>query len=212
MMTSTHMAAGFVLSGISYRLLAQVFPYYVRSDLLLLFPYVLIAGLAGGFFPDLDRMEREILGFRVVHRKTLHFILGYAWTAGVAAVLLLLYPEHAWLFGPLFAFLLSAEAHTVMDVFDSGQRGRPGAVYEHFTGRWIKGKEVIPFASTKEWVLYSAIAIGFIVFAFYPYPITLLGSDVLTLPVIFYTITWIPAAVYEWRYVAPKRKGRHAAS
>lgn len=211
MMTSTHMAAGFVLSGISYRLLAQLFPYYVRSDLLLLFPYVLVAGLVGGLFPDLDRMEREILGFRVVHRKTLHFIVGYASAGGLVAVLLLLHPEHAWILGPLFAFLLSAWAHTVMDVFDGEQKGRPGAVYEHFTRRWIRGKEVIPFASTKEWILYSAIAMGFIVFAIYPYPITLLGSDLLTLPAVFYVLTWIPAAVYEWKYVAPKRRDGHRA-
>jgi len=206
------MAAGFVLSGISYRLLTQVFPYYVRSDLLLLFPYVLVAGLMGGLFPDLDRMEREILGLKVVHRKTLHFIVGYTWTGGLAAVMLLLYPEHAWVLAPLFAFLLSAWAHTVMDVFDGGQRGRPGAVFEHFTGRWIGGKEIIPYASTKEWILYSALAIGFIVFAIYPYPITLLGSDLLTLSAVFYVVTWIPAAFYEWKYVAPQRRERRDTS
>ncbi|HYA21553.1 MAG TPA: metal-dependent hydrolase, partial [Thermoproteota archaeon] len=158
MMTSTHMAAGFVLSGISYRILAQLFPYDVRPGLLLLFPYVLVAGLVGGLFPDLDRIDREILGFRIIHRRTLHYIVAYACAGGMAAALLVLHPEQASILGPLFAFLLSAWLHTVMDVFDGRKKGTPGAVYEHITRKWIRGKEVIPFASTKEWILSSAIA------------------------------------------------------
>jgi len=208
MMTSTHMAAGFVISGISFRFLIQLLPSYTRPDLLLLFPYVLVAGLLGGLFPDLDRIDREIIGFRIVHRRTLHYIMGYACAGVIVAVLLIVYPDQALILGPLFAFLLSAWVHTVMDVFDGRQRGRPGAVYEHIMRRWISGKEVIPFASTKEWILYSATAMGFIVFAIYPYPITLLGSDLLTLPAVFYVLTWIPAAIYELKYVAPKRRAR----
>lgn len=83
------MAAGFVLSGLIYRSVAQEFPYYARIDLLLLFHYVQLAGLVGGFFPDLDRIDRQILGFRLEHRKTFHYPFGYVWMGGVGVVNLL---------------------------------------------------------------------------------------------------------------------------
>jgi len=201
------MAAGFVLSGVVYRALAQLFPYYTRTDLLLLFPYVLVAGLVGGAFPDIDRLDRELFGFKFVHRKTLHFLFGYTWAGGLVAVLLLLYPEHAWLLGTLVGFLLSAALHSIMDVFDSVDRGKPGAVYEHLTRRWVKGKRLIPFGSTKEWMLYSAFAIGFLAFSTYPFPVTVFGSDVLNLSLILYVVTWVPAVAYELKYELPRRRG-----
>jgi len=207
LMSSTHMAAGFVLSGVIYRALVQLFPAFMRPGLLLLFPYVLVAGLVGGMFPDLDRLDRELFGLKVVHRKTLHFLFGYTWTGGLAAVLLLMYPEQAWLFGPLAGFLLSAALHSTMDVFDSVDRGKPGAVYEHLTSRWIRGKRLILFGSTREWMLYSAFAIGFLVFSTYPYPVTLLGSDVLNLSLVLYVVTWVPAVIYELKYELPRRRG-----
>ena len=206
LMSSTHMAAGFVISGVLYRTLVQFSPPNARAGMMLLFPNVLIAGLAGGAFPDLDRLDRQVLCLRLVHRRTLHFLFGYAFTGGLVAALLPLFPEHAWLLGPLAGLLVSAGLHCLMDVYDGVQRGRPGALYEHVTGRWIRGRRLIPFGSAKEWVLYSAFSIGFLVFATYPTPIAVLGSDALNLSLVLYLVTWVPAVIYEWRFVLPKRR------
>ena len=205
-MVSTHMAAGFVTSGIGFRLIIELFPSDVRPRLFLLFPYVLAAGLFGGLFPDFDRIEGKLDGITITHRKTLHFPFGYALLATASVIALLVFSEEAWLLSPCFAFLLSAGLHSLMDIYDGLPKKKPGAVYEHLTGRWIKGTMLIPFGSTREWVVYSALAIGFLSFSTYPYPIPVLGADAINFSLLLYILTWAPAAAYELLYVVPERR------
>jgi hypothetical protein len=73
MMMSTHMGCGFIAGSVLAFILAPL----TNSPTVLGLSGILAAcGALGGFFPDIDRIER--LGpVQMTHRKTLHYPIGY---------------------------------------------------------------------------------------------------------------------------------------
>lgn len=134
MMQTTHALAGMALT-VPFALLAPE-----------LAPLLLVAGLVGGAFPDLDLYRG--------HRRVLHFPVYYsiaAVLAGVAAVL----TATVWVI--VAAMALSAAAlHCVMDAFGGGLELRPWegtsdrAVYDHARGRWIAPRRWIRYDGSPE--------------------------------------------------------------
>ncbi|MDL5362022.1 metal-dependent hydrolase [Halalkalicoccus sp. NIPERK01] len=117
-------------------------------------PVVLVAGLVGGLFPDLD--------LYVGHRKTLHYPVYYPIAAGLALVWALLSP--GTLTVALATFLLGAAVHSVMDAFGGGLEMRPWletadrAVYDHYRGRWIAPKRGVRYDGAPEDLLLAVSA------------------------------------------------------
>jgi hypothetical protein len=116
-----------------------------------------IAGVAGGFFPDLDLLAG-------VHRRTLHFPV-YYWVLAVPAVALAAVVPQA---GTVAAavFLLAAAVHSAVDVLGAGTELRPWkatvdrAVYVHPRGGWLDARRLIRYDGAPEDLL---LTIGFAV-------------------------------------------------
>ncbi|SDX65880.1 hypothetical protein SAMN05216564_10114 [Halopenitus persicus] len=123
---------------------------------------VLIAGLVGGAFPDLDLYKG--------HRRTLHFPVLYAAAAVVASVIAaaglgglsgtVSLPGTVLASTPTVAALAvgfaAAAAHCLMDVLGGGLELRPWegrddrAVYDHVRGRWIAPRRWIRYDGSPE--------------------------------------------------------------
>ena len=125
---------------------------------------VLLAGALGGAFPDLDVLA--------VHRRTLHFPLGYAVLSALATA--------TALFGPaavatpvavaVAVFFAAAAVHTASDVFGGGLELRPWeatsdrALYDHLRGRWRPPRRWIRYDGAPEDFML-ALALGLPSFA-----------------------------------------------
>ena len=75
LMATTHTCVCFVSSSIILWLLASI------AEVMPLASVIVIFGAIGGFFPDIDRFEGRFGFINIVHRKTLHFPLGYSLSA-----------------------------------------------------------------------------------------------------------------------------------
>jgi len=99
-------------------------------------------------------------------------------------------------------FSMGAWLHSVMDVFDGYWRDPEKGVYEHITGRWIKPRGWVPYASLWEWVLQSlsnVLAIGIS-----PHLHTLFLPGVENRYTLLYG-NWAISAMYEALIEAPRR-------
>lgn len=141
MMVFTHALAGVVLAA----LVAVVAPEHA--------PLALVAGAAGGVFPDLD--------IYVGHRKTLHFPV-YASVAAVPALAIAAaVPTAATV--ALAAVLLGAGAHAAMDALGGGLELRPWeatsdrAVYSHFHDRWVEPRRLVRYDGAPEDLILGAL-------------------------------------------------------
>jgi hypothetical protein len=144
MMATTHALVGVLLGSASL---------FVAPELA---PVAVIAGLAGGVFPDLDLYSG--------HRKTLHFPVYYSAAAAVALAGAMLFPT-AWTFALGF-FLLAAAAHSASDAFGGGLELKPWlgqserAVYDHYHGRWISPRRWIRYdGAPEDFALAVALAV-----------------------------------------------------
>ena len=105
-------------------------------------PAALVAGLAGGVFPDLDLYAG--------HRKTLHFPAYYPAAAAMSIAFAAVAGHPAAT--ALAAFLAAAAAHAAMDVLGGGLELRPWeatselGVYDHWRGVWL---------APRRWVRYD---------------------------------------------------------
>lgn len=143
-MATTHALVGAVLAAVTL---------FVAPELSTV---AVVAGLAGGVFPDLDLYAG--------HRKTLHFPVYYPALAVPALALVALAPSPAT--AALGFFLLAAAVHSVMDVFGGGLELRPWlgtsdrAVYNHVLGRWHRPRRWVPYdGSPRDLALASAVAV-----------------------------------------------------
>lgn len=117
-------------------------------------PAVLLAGLAGGLFPDLDLYAG--------HRRTLHYPVCLPVVALVALVVAALAPGPATV--GIAIFLFAAAAHSTMDAFGGGLEMRPWletadrAVYDHYRRRWIAPKRGVRYDGAPEDLLLAVAA------------------------------------------------------
>lgn len=111
----------------------------------------LLAGGVGGTIPDLDMYAG--------HRKALHYPVYYPALAVPTLALTLVTPT-AVTAGAAF-LLFGAALHSVMDVLGGGLELRPWdaasdrAVYDHFNGRWLPPRRVIPYDGSVEDLLLA---------------------------------------------------------
>ena len=162
-MLSTHMACGFVSAYVLAQLFAWSFtPSY--PAVVSVSVWFVLAGLVGGFIPDIDAFESK--GF--VHRKTLHYIFGYLIAAILLAILVLvplyLGSSHQIWVAAFVCVPVGAWIHSVMDLADGGRNNDLSqGVYEHVIWkRWLPANNRIPFADWQEWSLQAFAALCFI--------------------------------------------------
>jgi hypothetical protein len=129
MMATTHAFLGAVLASTSL-LLAPEHTFLA-----------VIAGAAGGLFPDLDVLFD--------HRKTLHFPTYYTAAFPLAGTAALLLPGQLTIAAAYF--FLGAASHVTSDIFGGGNSMRPWeedidrAVYNHHLGEWHAPRRLIPY-------------------------------------------------------------------
>ena len=117
-------------------------------------PFVLLAGLAGGLFPDLDLYAG--------HRKTLHYPVCLPLVALFALAVAALAPGTTTI--GVAVFVLAAAAHSTMDAFGGGLEMRPWletadrAVYDHYRRRWIAPKRGVRYDGAPEDLLLAVAA------------------------------------------------------
>ena len=134
MMATTHALAGIVL-GVAVGVVAPD-----------LGGVAVLAGAAGGVFPDLDLYAG--------HRKTLHFPVYYAVAAAVVAVGAVLVPTPATV--AVAVFLAAAGLHSITDVAGGGLELKPWlgtsrrAVYSHYHGQWLPPKRWVRYDGAPE--------------------------------------------------------------
>ncbi|WP_369685634.1 metal-dependent hydrolase [Salinibaculum rarum] len=143
-MATTHALAGLLLGALTVLVAPE------------LAPAAMLAGFAGGLFPDLDLYGN--------HRKTLHFPVYYSVAAVPALAVALLVPTAASV--GLAVFLLAAALHSVTDMFGGGLELRPWegtserAVYSHYHGRWLRPRRWVDYdGSPTDLALASAFAL-----------------------------------------------------
>lgn len=143
MMIFTHVLVGVAIAG-------AVAPMFTGDPTVLV-----IAGILGGAFPDSDML--------FVHRKTLHFPVGYS-VAAVGLALLALAVSTSVVV--LLAVAVSAAAlHCLMDTLGGGKEMRPWrktdnrAVYNHLTSQWIRPRRIFYDGSLPDLLLATLFAI-----------------------------------------------------
>lgn len=148
-MATTHGLAGLLLGSVVLLVAPE------------LAPAAMLAGLAGGVFPDLDLYGE--------HRKTLHFPVYYSLAALVALGVALVSPSVLTVAGAVF--LLAAAVHSVTDMFGGGLELRPWegtseqAVYSHYHGQWLRPRRWVGYdGAPGDLALASALAIPSILF------------------------------------------------
>jgi hypothetical protein len=144
MMATTHGLAGLALGALTL----GIAPEYA--------PAAMLAGFAGGVFPDLDLYGE--------HRKTLHFPVYYSVAAFAALAVALAVPTTGTV--AVAVFLLAAALHSVTDIFGGGLELRPWegnserAVYSHFHGRWLRPRRWVGYdGAPGDLALASALAL-----------------------------------------------------
>jgi len=205
MMATTHTCVGFVSSSIILWLLAFVGSSSI-AEVMPLASVVVIFGAIGGFFPDIDRVEGRIGFINIVHRKTLHFPLGYFLLALIMYVFsLYLYSDWRSVCWFAIAFFIGAGLHSVMDILDGPRGIDPNeGVYEHLSHKWIRARDKIPFASLWEWIMYSFFGLGFILIA--PFLPSFWNIQGVYISGGVYFLTCVVAAAYESHYTLPKKR------
>jgi hypothetical protein len=200
-MVSTHMGYGFAFAYFLSLPLGIAFFPWNSSEISSFSVYFVLAGLAGGVLPDIDRWEQ--IGFS--HRKTLHYVTGYGLLVIILIGLVYVLPRSltVWIVGSS-CFFAGAWLHSIMDILDGFWADDVNkGVYEHLTKRWIRALNRIPFASLQEWsvqsfstVLVIAIAPQLTAFAVIPGWLVAMSS---------FFVTWLFSTAYEFRETVPKR-------
>jgi hypothetical protein len=124
---------------------------------------VVLAGALGGAFPVLDVLA--------VHRRTLHYPVGYGVLAALAAAVAFVGPGAALPVAlPVATFLAAASVHSASDVFGGGLSLRPWeatsdrALYDHLRGRWHPPRRWVRYDGAPEDFML-ALALGLPSFA-----------------------------------------------
>lgn len=121
---------------------------------------VVLAGALGGAFPDLDLLA--------VHRRTLHYPLGFTALSVLAVVGVLFVPVQVAI--PAAVFFVAAAVHAGSDVFGGGLGLRPWeatsnrGLYDHLRGRWRPPRRWIRYDGAPEDFML-ALALGLPAFA-----------------------------------------------
>jgi hypothetical protein len=199
-MVSPHMSYGFISAYFLALLLEKFLFPQSSSEIASLNVLLVLLGLIGGAFPDLDRLEQ----FGFSHRKTFHYMVCYELLAIILIALGYFAPPNLrlWIIG-LLCFLVGAWLHSFMDIFDGPwAEDINKGVYEHLTKRWLRALNWIPFATLWEWSLQSFSIVLAIVIS--P-QLSLFAIPGWLMATISYFAIWLLSTVYEFRISVPKR-------
>jgi hypothetical protein len=147
MMLTTH-----ILAGASLGLL------FLSSDPEVVFP-VMIVGLFGSIFPDLDMFAE--------HRKTLHRPFQMLIVSALFALVFTVYSVQAILLAAVFTFSMSL--HCFMDILSNGKTMHPRtdpddrAVYNRVTDSWIEPRRLVLDGSVPDMILTIVFGIILVV-------------------------------------------------
>lgn len=136
MMIFTHILIGVLLAAVS--------SLYFSNPLLLV-----ASGAIGGALPDLDMLW--------IHRKTLHYPVGYSVLSSILFVIYLLSDISTVLV--LATGVFAASLHSLMDILGGGKEMRPWektddrAAFNHITGEWISARRIFYDGSFPDFVL-----------------------------------------------------------
>lgn len=201
MMVSTHMSYGFLVAYLFALFFNLIFPH--NSSIITSYnTFLALAGLVGGLFPDIDRLEQ--IGLH--HRRSLHYIFGYI----LLAIILLVISYYTsglpqFYLLALSCFLFGAWLHSFMDIFDGFWKSDINkGVYEHITGRWLRALNLIPFASLWEWSLQMFAAT--LVIAISPHLSMMWMFPGWIVATVSYLSIWVFSTGYEFYRSVPRRR------
>jgi hypothetical protein len=213
MMASTHAAYGFVASYAITLLFVNLISPATYAMVVPATAWLVIAGMVGGVFPDLDQLQfwgPPWLSRHFVHKKTCHFISGYFMATALLLATAALVPNYVIPLVVLACATMGAGVHSFMDPFDGWNDKHPKwGIWEHIRGQWIASKRWIMFAGLWEWVIQAFATIWFILISASLSPLTIMiwrlpGWEVTAAS---YGSIWAISAFWDARE-APKRQGR----
>lgn len=196
------MGYGFVLAYVLSSFSAIILFPAASSAILSLNVCFVLAGLAGGLLPDVDRLEQIGLS----HRKSLHYVVGYGILSIVLMGLAFVVARDlvVWMVA-LSCFFAGAWLHSFMDIFDGFWADDVNkGVYEHFRQRWIKALNWIPFADLREWSLQSLSTA--VVLGISPQLTAIMAIPGWSVALISFLAVWVFSTMYEFRRTVPTRR------
>jgi hypothetical protein len=207
------MAYGFV----SAYLLGLLFVFGVAPSsypvVMPLTAWLALAGLVGGFFPDIDQLEfwgPVSIRKYFTHKKTLHFISGYLILSLLLLGMATILPQYLIQLLVLACACVAAGVHSIMDPFDGWRDDHPEqGIYEHLSRRWLPSLRLIMFAGMWEWVVQAAATIGFIAISANLSQLVVPGWLLATTA---YSTIWAISAGFDAFHRAPKRQPRETAA
>lgn len=210
MMASTHMAYGFVAAYFLVVLIVILPPSQVTVASFSA-PLALL-GMFGAFLPDIDGLEfsgpPSIKRF-FVHRKTLHYVLGYLMVVLGLVAIAAFSPQHAVLLLGLACVSLGAWVHSIMDPLDGWRDDeQTQGVYEHITRRWLPSRRLVMFAGIWEWIMQALAAVFYIAISANISQFVLPGWQVTT---IAYFAVWSMSVVYDVRRASERQSREREA-
>jgi hypothetical protein len=200
------MAYGFVAGYLLALLFANLFPWSA-SLVLPLTAFLALVSLFGGAIPDLDQLEfwgpTQIRKY-FVHKKTCHYIIGYAVASAMLFVLADWFSQYTISLLALACVSLGASAHCLMDPLDGWRDEKPRqGIYEHVTKQWLPSLRLVMFAGLWEWVIQALAAVGFIAISANLPQLVVPGWKIATL---VYFVIWIISVVFDALHRGPKRQ------
>jgi len=205
-MLSTHMAYGFVTGYLMTSLFVEFVPWNAPLVVPLTASLALVS-LFGGALPDLDQLEfwgpMQIRKY-FVHKKTCHYITGYAIASVMLFALASWFSQYTISLLALACVSLGAGVHCVMDPLDGWRDERPEqGIYEHATKQWLPSLRLVMFAGLWEWVIQALAAVGFVAISGNMPQLIVAGWKIATL---VYFAIWIISFLFDAFYRAPKRR------
>lgn len=165
-MASTHAAYGFVTSYPLILLFVSVTSPTTYAMVMPVTAWLVIAGMVGGVFPDLDQLQfwgPPSISKHFRHKDTCHYISGYFIATAALLTATVFVPSYAlWLLGMACASF-GAGFHSLMDLLDGWNDGNPAwGIFEHVTKRWLPSLRWVMFAGLWEWIIQAFATIWFI--------------------------------------------------
>jgi len=212
-MASTHAAYGFVMSYALTLLFVHVAPLTTCAVVMQVTAWLVIVGMVGGVFPDLDQLQfwgPPWLSRFFVHKKTCHYITGYFMATALLFAAAVLASNYAVPLLVLACAAMGAGMHSLMDPLDGWNDNNPAwGIYEHITRRWLPSLRWVMFAGLWEWIIQAFATIWFILISANLSPLTIIryqfpGWEVTAGS---YGAIWVVSTLWDARK-APERQDR----
>jgi hypothetical protein len=217
MMASTHAAYGFVSS---YALAMLFVKFISPASYALIAPvtaYLVILGMLGGLFPDLDQLQfwgPPAISKHFVHKKTCHYIAGYFITTVGLLTVAYLFRDYALGFLGVGCASIGAGVHSLMDPFDGWNDNNPKwGIYEHIHFGWLPSLRWVMFAGMWEWIVQAFATIWFIWISANLSALTVFDWSMpgWTVATVSYAFVWVLSMLWDARAAVERQTRERAA-